>query len=281
MSRRILDENYFQVSGWMLNRLHLKGVQLTIFAIIYGFSQDGESKFTGSIKYLCEFTGASKSTVMRNLQDLVAQEYLIKDELDINGVHFNHYRVNLSVIEELKGGGVKMIPPVSKCAPPSQNDTRVVSKCNQGGVKMTPNNNIYNNIYNNHVCHDARTHARNKEDDWKTIIKIMGIEYHSPTKKEKVFVDRWLHEWSFTDDMIREAYERCVDSTGRCNFSYIDKILEHWFRTGVSTLDQALTESQKKKRQKANSTASYDIEEYENYDMFGDMGGKPTPHQKE
>ena len=47
---KILDDNYYQVSGWMLNRLHLKGTELQIYAIIYGFSQDGESKITGSLQ---------------------------------------------------------------------------------------------------------------------------------------------------------------------------------------------------------------------------------------
>ena len=77
---RIKDDNYFQISGWMLNRLELKGIQLEIYAIIYGFSQDGESEFTGSIQYLCEFTGTSRPTVIKALKELTEKNYLIKDE---------------------------------------------------------------------------------------------------------------------------------------------------------------------------------------------------------
>ena len=45
---KVKDENYYQITGWMINRLGLKGAKLNIFAIIYGFSQDGESEFSGS-----------------------------------------------------------------------------------------------------------------------------------------------------------------------------------------------------------------------------------------
>lgn len=46
---KIKGENYFQVSGWMVNNLKLQGNELMLFAIIYGFSQEENSRFTGSI----------------------------------------------------------------------------------------------------------------------------------------------------------------------------------------------------------------------------------------
>ena len=45
MPSKIQDNNYFQISGWMLNRLKLKGTDLQIYAIIYGFSQEGQGEF--------------------------------------------------------------------------------------------------------------------------------------------------------------------------------------------------------------------------------------------
>ncbi len=112
----------------------------------------------------------------------------------------------------------------------------------------------------------------NDEKNWKKILKITGMEYHSQTEKEKMFTNRWINDWSFKDDMIREAYERCVDSTGKFTFSYTNKILEKWYKTGITNVEQAIEEGKKKKSKKSETkVASYDIEEYENYDMFGDM----------
>lgn len=127
---KVPDERYFVVHGWMLNRLDLKGVPLQVYAIIYGFSQDGESEFKGSLRYLCDFTGASRSTVIRALNELVDRALILKTESQINGVQFNTYR---AVIPDTSG--VKMTPV--QC----QNNTGGSSKMTPPpGVKMTPNN---------------------------------------------------------------------------------------------------------------------------------------------
>ena len=55
----VKDENHFIIKGFMINKLNLKGIELMVYAIIYGFSQDGSCKFTGSRQYLADFTGSS------------------------------------------------------------------------------------------------------------------------------------------------------------------------------------------------------------------------------
>ena len=97
---KILDDNYFQVTGWMLNRLKLKGIALNVYAIIYGFSQDGESSFNGSRQYLCDFTGATKPTIDKALFELREMNLIIKTSKRINNVIHNEYKANL---EALKG----------------------------------------------------------------------------------------------------------------------------------------------------------------------------------
>lgn len=104
---KIRDENYFQVTGWMLNRLNLKGTALLVYAIIYGFSQDGESSFSGSLRYLCDFTGASKNTVMKALKDLVEQGHVLKTENQVNGVKFCTYQA-APVVQKLHWGGAEI-----------------------------------------------------------------------------------------------------------------------------------------------------------------------------
>ena len=55
-----MAEKYYTVQEFMIRDLALKGNELALFAIIYGFSQDGESKFNGSLKYLCYWTNSTK-----------------------------------------------------------------------------------------------------------------------------------------------------------------------------------------------------------------------------
>lgn len=111
---KIRDDNYFQVTGWMLNRLNLKGIALQVYSIIYGFSQDDESYFTGSLQYLSDFTNTSKPTVIKALKELVDKGYLLKYENEINGVKFNKYKANLLVVKEFNRGSKETLSVGSK-----------------------------------------------------------------------------------------------------------------------------------------------------------------------
>ena len=129
---RIKDENYYQIQGWMINRLGLKGVTLSVYAIIYGFTQDGENEFTGSLQYLCDFCGGvSKPTIIKSLKDLVDYGYLLRREEVINGVQFNRYKANLPLLKKLY-------------YPDKESLTEGVKNFNGGSKETLPNNNIYN-----------------------------------------------------------------------------------------------------------------------------------------
>ena len=132
----VRDNNFFVVHGWMINNLGLKGTELELYAIIYGFSQTEGQKFHGNLQYLIDWTATSKSTVMRGLQSLVEKKLLVKNEFFTNGVKACEYRCNPA------GGGVETTP--GRC----QNDTGGGAKLTPGrcqndtgsGAKMTPNN---------------------------------------------------------------------------------------------------------------------------------------------
>lgn len=104
---KVRDDNYFLVSGWMINRLNLRGVALQVFSIIYGFSQDGEGSFTGSLQYLCDFTNSSKNTVIKALKELVDKAYVTKMESTVNGVKFCTYKTNAPVVQKLNRGSAE------------------------------------------------------------------------------------------------------------------------------------------------------------------------------
>lgn len=94
------SENFVTIQGWMCNELELKGNDLLIYALIYGFSQDGESAFSGSRNYIADTFNISKPTVDKALQDLLNKNYIIKYESkDINAP--NSYAVNIQVVKKL------------------------------------------------------------------------------------------------------------------------------------------------------------------------------------
>ena len=55
-------KGYTNIPDWMLS-LDLDVYETIILAVIYGFSQDGESTFAGSLKYLCQKAKCSRRKV--------------------------------------------------------------------------------------------------------------------------------------------------------------------------------------------------------------------------
>ena len=131
------DESFVMVAGWMVSKLQLKGRELLIYAVIYGFSQDGQSWFTGSVRYLAEWAGCSKRTVYTTLQSLLEKGLIRKRVKDVNGVRFCDYQAvkpDAGVVKKLHGGGEKTAPGV-------------VKKLHGGGEK-TADHNIAHSIDN-------------------------------------------------------------------------------------------------------------------------------------
>ena len=102
---KMKNESYYVVEGWMINELGLKGNSLCVYAIIYGFTKDGEGEFTGAWSYLASCLGCvSAPTVNNALKDLVAKEYIIKKDELVNGQKYPKYRVNPTV-KKVNGEG--------------------------------------------------------------------------------------------------------------------------------------------------------------------------------
>ena len=113
------DENYYTVFGWMRNDLHLKGNELTIYALIYSFSQDGESEFKGSISYIKDFTGAGRTTIKSILASLEERGYIAKCNRNKDTGETNAYRAIPR--EEIRGGQISTTPQTETVHPVAEN----------------------------------------------------------------------------------------------------------------------------------------------------------------
>lgn len=76
-------------------RESLEGKEADVFAVIQGFSQEGQGCFYGSLSKLSSFCGIkSKTTTQNILKSLVEKGAVIKDEELRNGVKFCSYTIN-------------------------------------------------------------------------------------------------------------------------------------------------------------------------------------------
>ena len=111
-----LRENFITIQGFMVTDLHLKGNDLLIYAIIYGFSQTQNQLFTGSLSYLVEWTNSTKRGVQKNLNSLIDKGLIIKHEQYIQGVKFVQYSVSQFTPMEQSSHGMEQssTPPTKK-----------------------------------------------------------------------------------------------------------------------------------------------------------------------
>ena len=118
---------------------------------------------------------------------------------------------------------------------------------------------------------------------WGRVSSLLGIRnVGHPTKAQLENADRWLNTWQFSDEMITEAYERCVNTKGAYNISYINAILKRWNEKNIKSLDTLRQEeaSSKNKSKVKNTSgkgsvfsvegASFDVSKYENNSLFDD-----------
>lgn len=87
----INDQNYIHIEGWMINKLQLKGNDLLVYAIIYGFSQDENSRFTGSLQYLADWCNSTKQGIQKNLKSLIDKGLIQKFETLKNNIKYCEY----------------------------------------------------------------------------------------------------------------------------------------------------------------------------------------------
>lgn len=120
----VKDGSYIVIPAFAVNELGLKGNELLMFSIVFGFSQDGESWFTGTRAYLAEWCGCSKVTVTKTLSSLCERGLLKKRVRVDSGVTLCDYAVvkkldpqakNLPTsVKNLNGGGKESCPPPVK-----------------------------------------------------------------------------------------------------------------------------------------------------------------------
>lgn len=183
------DNNFYLTFGWMLNRLKLKGSELTAFAIIYSFTQDGVNWFTGGLKYIADFGNMTKQTAITALKKLVEKNYIIKKQTIENNVTYNAYQVNLEVVKKFEWGSQKSLTGWSK-------------NLNEGSQKFLPNNKEYIEI-------------DNKKDIYCQVIEYLnekaGKEYSYKTESTQHHINARLNEGYTLDDFKKVIDNKCKD----------------------------------------------------------------------
>lgn len=104
--------------------------------------------------------------------------------------------------------------------------------------------------------------AKGAERYDKNIYSVMNLlgKTTSPSPKEREFINRWLNDFGFSMEVIKEACDRTVMSTDTRRFNYCDGILTRWAASGVRNKNDIAAldmDFQKSRMQKPASYSSH------------------------
>lgn len=123
-------------------------------------------------------------------------------------------------------------------------------------------------IYSVEAADNKINQIKQTSKNFSIVSSAFGLKnVGSPTKKQLEYGDKWVGDWKFSPEMLREAYERCVDSKGDTNFRYIDGILKRWNSNNIKNRED-LAKFEKTPDKKSTRKTSYDIDELEKIDTL-------------
>lgn len=95
---------------------------------------------------------------------------------------------------------------------------------------------------------------------WSIVRKAFGIETRKPSTKELEYSELWINEWKIDIDVLKAAYDICIDSKTKLSMPYVAKIIESWHKSGIKTLEDVQKNAKTKKYIKKNDFAGYDLD---------------------
>jgi len=181
-----------------------EGKEADVFAVINGFSQEGQGYFYGSLAQLSQFCGIkSKTTTQKILKSLQTKGYIVKEEEIRNGVKYCNYRVakNWYTISETDTGISEIgtnnkyrkeninIPPYISKDIYSPNEKKSAKKRNPKekkeyaeGVRLTEEE--YGRL--------CREYGRERADAAISYLSSYKIEKDYKTKDDNLTLRRWV-----------------------------------------------------------------------------------------
>lgn len=205
---KIKNENFIAIQGFMVKELGLTGNELIAYALVYGFSQDDESEFKGSLNYVAEWLNCSRTTAFNLLNKLADDGFIKKTEKTINGVKFCNYSATKPNNEELKE--IKLRKQIRKEREKLERSSKKLNTCsknhngcsknlNEGVQKVDTHNNNIDNIKDNISETIGEVH---------TSTNIDGEVHTSVSEKQTARVTRQDMQ-AKKDDMVYRFSEIC------------------------------------------------------------------------
>ena len=237
--RSVKDENYYQITGWMVNpdKLNLSGLELQVYAIIFGFSQARDNCYHNGTNYLAEFTGATDRGVRKAIKSLINKGLLIERKESYQKYSyiavvpdFDEYSSAQSKKEkndELSSADGELSSANGELSSANDELSSADGELSSAdGELSSTHNNIYNN--NNYIYTDNQT---NKSSPFLSFPELPHVKI---TLAELRFLNRYYEQKDVNRAMLRlESYIADTGHTFKSDF----EIIEKWINEDMAKSD--------------------------------------------
>lgn len=231
----ISDGTYITIQGWMRTDLNLSGNELIVYAIIYGFSQNKQGEFTGSVQYLADWVGCTKRTVTTILRKFVDEELVKKTvvQLDNNSKRVS-YQANMGVGKNFLGGE-KISQGVGKnFLGGGKNFPRGWEKFSHNITIDKNNKHTDRDTSNVHSCSESLEETPEEffERAWQYYPNKRGKGQVSKKSKERLMGHGWDNVKRaidrYLEDLKKDEWRHAQNGSTFFNSGYIDYLDENY-----------------------------------------------------
>lgn len=250
---KVKNENYIVIQGFMIKELKLKGNELIIYSIIYGFSQTENQRFTGGLQYLADWTNSTKQGVIKNLKSLVDKGYIMKEDKIINGVKFcEYYSTELNeVLNKVEQGIKQSLTPIKQS----------LTEGSKQSLTNNINNNINNNITNNkeNISNKVASVPLKEEEILKNEFEELWELYPKKRGKKEAFDSYCKYRKSLKDDYVtKEDVRAGIDKYN--NYIKVNYVQDRFIKYGSTFFEERAWEDDYSMPVKSEIAEIYDYD---------------------
>ena len=136
-------------------------------------------------------------------------------------------------------------------------------KCNLTFVKKTATHWLESGVETVMDAENLIAESAKQNLAWSVVQSAFGIERRNPSTKEAELSNLWVNEWKISTELLKAAYDACVDAKTKLSMPYVAKIIESWHKDGITNPEQISAKKKNVKPQGKNDFAGYDLDLFE------------------
>ena len=79
-----------------------------------------------------------------------------------------------------------------------------------------------------------------KRKAWNTVRSALEIPERKATDSEMKYCDLWINGQHIDVELVRHAYDKCINKNGKMSFAYMNGIIKRYYEQGITDVTSAL-----------------------------------------